>query len=88
MPTYEYECERCGNRFEKFQSLSESSLKKCPQCQGSVHRLISGGGGLIIKDSGSGEARLRAGHDAHTRCGKEQTCCGKDDPCERPPCSE
>ncbi|MBI5687521.1 MAG: zinc ribbon domain-containing protein [Verrucomicrobia bacterium] len=52
MPTYEYECEKCGNHFELFQSMKEPAKKTCPQCKGRVRRLISGGAGLIFKGSG------------------------------------
>jgi len=52
MPTYEYECKRCGVRFERFQSMSEEPIKVCPECGGEVRRLISAGGGVIFKGSG------------------------------------
>ena len=52
MPTYEYLCENCGYRFEKFQKIKEEPLKKCPRCGGRVRKLISGGAGLIFKGSG------------------------------------
>ena len=31
MPTYDYSCQTCGNRFEVIQSFSEDSLTLCPQ---------------------------------------------------------
>jgi putative FmdB family regulatory protein len=52
MPTYDYECEKCGHRFEAFQSISEKPLKSCPECSGPVKRLIGAGAGLIFKGSG------------------------------------
>lgn len=52
MPTYEYECKRCKKIFEKFQSISESPLRVCPDCKGPVKRLIGKGAGLIFKGSG------------------------------------
>src|SRR4051812_39384129 len=53
MPTYEYECEACGNKFEKFQSMSAAPVKKCPECgKNKVKRLIGTGAGLIFKGSG------------------------------------
>src|SRR6476659_3782168 len=53
MPTYEYQCEKCEHRFERFQSIKADPIRKCPQCgKNSVRRLISGGGGLIFKGSG------------------------------------
>ncbi len=52
MLTYAYECERCGE-FEIDQRISEPALKKCPECDGKVQRLISGGAGFIMKGGGS-----------------------------------
>ena len=54
MPTYEYECEKCGHHFELFQRMSEPKLTDCPQdgCDGHVKRLIGAGAGVIFKGSG------------------------------------
>ncbi|HER23667.1 MAG TPA: zinc ribbon domain-containing protein, partial [Candidatus Atribacteria bacterium] len=41
MPTYEYKCKKCGNAFEKFQSITADPIKKCTNCDGEVYRLIS-----------------------------------------------
>jgi putative FmdB family regulatory protein len=82
MPTYEYECKQCGYRFEKFQKMSDQPLKKCPECGGPVQRLISSGGGIILK----GDGFYKNDYSNQTRCGKDQTCCGRDIPCDKPPC--
>lgn len=52
MPTYEYECRRCGHQFEKFQSIMAAPVKTCPTCRGRVKRLVSGGAGIIFKGTG------------------------------------
>jgi putative FmdB family regulatory protein len=52
MPTYEYKCDRCGYRFEKFQRMTDPRLTECPQCQGAIRRLIGAGAGIIFKGSG------------------------------------
>jgi len=54
MPTYEYKCEKCGNVFEEFQSISSEPLKNCTKegCDGAVKRLFSSGAGFIFKGSG------------------------------------
>ena len=52
MPTYDYKCTQCGHDFEMFQSMSESHIKKCPECGGNVRRLVGGGSGHIFKGSG------------------------------------
>ena len=55
MPTYEYICDECGDRFENFQTMSSRPLTKRPNCEEkncNVTRVISGGSGLIFKGSG------------------------------------
>lgn len=52
MPTYEYKCRKCGNVFEKFQSITAKPIKKCQSCDGEVYRLISKNGNFILKGSG------------------------------------
>jgi len=51
MPTYEYECTK-NHRFEKFQSMTDAPLKKCPKCGRKARRLISSGAGILFKGSG------------------------------------
>ena len=41
MPLYEYECKKCGHRFEKIQKFSDKMVKKCPVCGGQVEQMIS-----------------------------------------------
>jgi len=41
MPLYEYECKKCGHRFEKIQKFSDPMLKKCPECGGKIEQMIS-----------------------------------------------
>jgi putative FmdB family regulatory protein len=80
MPTYEYECDGCGNRFEKFQGIKEDPIRQCPSCGGPVRRLIGTGAAVILR-GGESHSRRRA-----TRCDRASPCCGRDVPCERPPC--
>ena len=53
MPTYEYICNACGHEFERFQPITASSLKECPECKKrSLRRVITGGSGVLFKGSG------------------------------------
>ena len=56
MPLYEYKCNKCGAAFEIIQKLADPPIKKCPQCGGSVKKVISAsalqfkGSGFYIND--------------------------------------
>ena len=60
MPTYDYECEKCGKTFEAFQSMKDKAFETCPEStcgmeewgHGKVRRLLGTGAGLIFKGSG------------------------------------
>jgi putative FmdB family regulatory protein len=67
LPLYEYECVKCGHRFEKIESTSASATKKCPECGGKAERMLAApaiqfkGSGWYVtdyagKNSGSGSA--------------------------------
>lgn len=51
MPTYVYECERCGE-FEEQQSIKAPALTHCPKCGREVRRLIARGTSFILKGGG------------------------------------
>jgi putative FmdB family regulatory protein len=84
MPTYEYRCQDCGRTFERFQSMTDRPLKKCPNCKGRLQRLISGGGGIIFKGSSTNTTDYAAG--IMPACGRDRPCCGRDTPCDQRPC--
>src|SRR6476659_925186 len=53
MPTYDYECKKCGHTWEAFQSIKADPLKKCPQCKKSAaSRVIGPGAAILFKGSG------------------------------------
>ena len=60
MPLYEYECFLCGHRFERIQRVSDETVSDCPECGGSVRRLLSApalqfkGSGWYVTDYGKG----------------------------------
>ncbi|MEY2417489.1 MAG: hypothetical protein QOG90_169 [Actinomycetota bacterium] len=52
MPTYEYECKKCGERFDVVQSFTDDPLKRHKGgCGGSVKRVF-GSVGISFKGSG------------------------------------
>ena len=62
MPTYDYNCEKCGHQFEAFQSMKDDRLEVCPldDCDGGVKRLLGTGAGIIFKGSGFYETDYRS----------------------------
>ena len=92
MPTYEYECTKCGEVFELFQSITDRpkrSIKTdCKRCnnRAPVTRRISGGAGIIFKGSGfyqtdyrSEEYKKAAKADKESSDGKSGTDAAKPD---------
>ncbi len=51
MPTYEYACEKCGDRIEVFQSFTAKPLKKHADCGGSLQKVFHASG-VVFKGSG------------------------------------
>lgn len=66
MPTYEYECKKCGRVFEEFHSITRKALKTiktdCAEChnRAPVTRRIGMGAGVIFKGSGFYETDYRS----------------------------
>ena len=85
MPTYDYQCEKCGHRFERFQKMSDLPLKICPECGGEVQRLIGTGAAVIFKGSGFHATDYPTPRPS---CGRDRPCCGRDAPCDTKPCKE
>ncbi len=87
MPTYEYLCENCGHKFERFQSITAGPLRKCPRCnKRTLKRLVGSGAGVIFKGSGFYETDYRsesykkaeAKEKNSTETAKEKTTKSKD----------
>jgi len=51
MPTYEYNCKRCGEMIEVFQSFSEKPLRSHPDCGGDLQKVFHARG-VVFKGSG------------------------------------
>jgi putative FmdB family regulatory protein len=62
MPLYEYQCEKCGDRFEVMQKFADEPLTVHEKCGGDVHRLISApmlhfkGSGWYVTDYAKGSS--------------------------------
>ena len=67
MPTYEYECTRCGTIIDEFKSISAPRRQRCPKCRGKVQRLISGGMSVHFKGSGFYVTDSRGKMDSGTK---------------------
>ena len=65
MPTYEYKCEECGIRFDRFQHFSDAPVEDCPECDGHVHRVIHPVG-IVFKGKGFYVTDNRANNSAGT----------------------
>lgn len=83
MPTYEYECEECGYKFEIFQNMKDEPLRTCPKCGEKITRLIGAGGGIIFKGSGFYSTDYKTNSPS---CGRDIPCCGREKRCDKPPC--
>jgi len=59
MPTYEYECTKCGERLEAVQSFTDDPLDTCPKCGGPL-RKVFGSIGIVLKGSGFYKTDSRA----------------------------
>ncbi|MBI2842958.1 MAG: zinc ribbon domain-containing protein [Armatimonadetes bacterium] len=51
MPTYEYECNDCGHRFEVFQKITDDPVTACEKCSGQVRKVLFPVG-ILFKGSG------------------------------------
>jgi putative FmdB family regulatory protein len=75
MPLYEYECRKCGERFERIQRVDAAPVTACPRCGGAVHRLMGvpalqfKGSGWYVTDYAKGNGRDTASSAPDTRGG-------------------
>ena len=73
MPTYEYECTKCGHVCDVFHSMTAKRRVKCPECGGRTKKLIGAGAGIIFKGSGFYETdyRRKSGSNGGGKSGSE-----------------
>jgi putative FmdB family regulatory protein len=51
MPTYEYACVQCGNRFDIFRRIGDEPLRICDVCGGDLRKVFHPAG-IVFKGSG------------------------------------
>jgi len=74
MPRYRFVCEDCGRITEVVRRMTdEKSPGRCRHCGSSKLRRVFSAVAMSVK----GDAWEQAG-----------SCCGRDEPCSSPPCSE
>src|SRR5437867_2951743 len=78
MPLYEYECDACGERFERIQKFSDPPVEVCPHCgKKTVRKLLSSpaiqfkGTGWYITDYARKGAKDGDGGQSASADGKE-----------------
>ena len=85
MPLYEYQCKKCGHRFEKIQKFSDKPVKKCPECGGAVEQVISApavqfkGSGWYVTDYARKSGSSSGSSDSGSKDSKEPKDSKKDD---------
>jgi len=69
MPMYEYRCSACDHQFELRQKFSDAPACECPQCGGTVKKLISSTAFTL-----KGEGWFKTGYCPKTEAPKPATC--------------
>ena len=79
MPIYEYRCRKCGKISELLVGVgSYADELKCSHCGSTdLEKLMSAPAGFSFSQKSGGLA-----------CGRTTTCCGRSEPCEKPPCKK
>jgi putative FmdB family regulatory protein len=52
MPTYTYQCNSCGVRFDRYQKFEDQPLSYCPECKKKSLRKVYAPVGIVFKGSG------------------------------------
>jgi len=73
MPIYEYRCEACGAVSEYLVGLGDEESIQCKVCGSFGMNRILSAAAFILQSSGRMPGR---------------TCCGREQRCETPPCSD
>jgi putative FmdB family regulatory protein len=52
MPTYDYQCQKCGFEFEREQRITEDPIKTCPECKSRKAKRLLSPSNFILKGGG------------------------------------
>jgi len=61
MPLFEYECKKCGHRFEELVSSSAAKPPKCPKCSSTKTQRLMSTFSASFHESGSGSSSCPTG---------------------------
>ncbi len=87
MPTYEYVCDACKHAFEKFHSMKDDPIRKCPECgKLKVRRLLGSGGGIIFKGTGFYQTDYKSSGTSKDSKKDSSACSGEPKSCAKPDC--
>ncbi|HSF15855.1 MAG TPA: FmdB family zinc ribbon protein [Vicinamibacteria bacterium] len=90
MPIYEYQCKKCGHRFESIQKVSDPPINRCAKCNGKAERLVSSpaiqfkGSGWYVTDyarsKASGDSKASEADESASKPKKDEEVTKKDKP--------
>ena len=52
MPTYDYQCQKCGFEFEREQRITADPIKTCPNCKSRKAKRLLSASNFILKGGG------------------------------------
>jgi len=91
MPLYDYECGKCGNKFEMRKSFSEGAIATCPSCNCEAERvfapvpIVFKGSGFYVtdyrKEKAPAEEKAPAASPCATGCSTPGSCCSSGKEC-------
>ena len=81
MPTYEYECLKCGTHFDVMQSFADAPVTKCTECRGKVRKVFTPPA-IIFKGKGFHCNDYKSDGGAKPSCAKEPGEVKADTKCE------
>jgi putative FmdB family regulatory protein len=77
VPLYEYQCKKCGHRFERIQKFSDPT-PACPKCKGEVEQLLHApavqfkGSGWYVTDYARGSSASSSSEDGKSSTEKTE----------------